>query len=361
VQRGRNFIVLVICIAAMIVLYASWRRSEGAERYRMAWIGTSLSAVLMGYCVSHLADVVNWQPTMELNIVINAFVTSGYFGLAFGLLRHRLFNISFAVNRTLVFTLTSLMLFLTFWLIEQVVHKLVHFDAVADNAMLSGAIAFGLFFAFNRLHHRVEHWIDHLFFAEWRANEQALRQFMAKAAHFLTIDALVAAFGAALDRFSDQAGNAIYLIGPNQQFHLVCSTIAAAPDRLPVDDNIAVTLRDTRSPMQLDVSNTDLQSALVLPMLQGSVLKGFVVMGAKTSSQGYRPDEEAVLTAAAALIALDINRLEAAQAAQEVAQMALERKLLLQRQNFLEQELAALHLVLSKAVPAPGTRAADLA
>lgn len=361
VQRGRNFIVLIICISAMIALYASWRRGKGADRYRMAWIGASLSTVLMGYCVSHLVDVVNWQTPMELDIVVTVIIACGYFGLAFGLLRHRLLNISFAVNRTLVFTATSLMLFLAFWLIEQIVHKLVHFEALADNAMLSGAIAFGLFFAFNRLHHRVEHWIDHLFFGEWRANERALRQFMAKAAHFLALDALVPAFGAALDRFSDHAGNAIYLIGPNQQFELVFSTIAAPPASVSVDNNIAVTLRDTRGPMLLDVSDADVQGALVLPMLQGSLLKGFVVMGVKTSSQGYRPDEEVVLQAAAALIALDINRLEAAKAAQELAQMEQERKLLLQRQNFLEQELAALHVVLSTAVQAPRISAADLA
>lgn len=361
VQRGRNFIVLIICIASMCALYASWRRSEGADRYRMAWIGASLSAVLTGYSVSHLVDVMNWQAPMELSIAVTVLVACGYSGLALGLLRHRLLNISFAINRTLVFTVTSLMLFLAFWLIEQVVHKLVHFEALADNAMLSGAIAFGLFFAFNRLHHRVEHWIDHLFFGEWRANERALRQFMAKTAHFLAVDALVGAFGAALDRFSDHAGNAIYLIGPNQQFELAFGTIAAAPDSLSLDNSIAVTLRDTRAPMQLDAGHADVRGTLVLPMLQGSLLKGFVVMGVKTGSQGYRPDEESVLKEAAALIALDINRLEAAKAAQELAQMELERKLLLQRQTFLEQELAALHVVLSKAVQAPSIRAADLA
>lgn len=184
---------------------------------------------------------------------------------------------------------------------------------------------------------------------------------MATTAHFLAVDALVGAFGAALDRFSDHAGNAIYLIGPNQQFELAFDTNAAAPDSLSLDTSIAVTLRDTRAPMQLDAGHADVRGTLVLPMLQGSLLKGLVVMGVKTGSQGYRPDEESVLKEAAALIALDINRLEAAKAAQELAQMELERKLLLQRQTFLEQELAALHVVLSKAVQAPSIRAADLA
>ncbi|NGZ86733.1 hypothetical protein [Duganella aceris] len=219
-------------------------------------------------------------------------------------------------------------------------------------ALLSGAIAFGLFFGFNRLHHRVEHWIEHLFFRKWRTNERALRRFMAKAEHFVAADALIAAFGAALDRFSDPAGNAIYPIGPDQQFDLAFSTIAAAPASLSADGDIAVTLRDTRKLMGLDTGNADVPGALVLPMLQGSLLKGFVVMGIKTDSQGYRPDEEQVLEAAA-LIALDMNSLDAAQAAQNLAQMELERKLLLQRQGFLGHELAALHGVLAKAVQAP--------
>lgn len=48
-------------------------------------------------------------------------------------------------------------------------------------------------------------------------------------------------------------------------------------------------------------------------------------------------------------------------AARDLVQMAQERQSLLQRQGFLEQELAALHLVLSKAVQAPDTTVANLA
>jgi hypothetical protein len=124
------------------------------------------------------------------------------------------------------------------------------------------------------------------------------------------------------------------------------------PASLSADGDIAVTLLETRKLMRLDTGNADVPGALVLPMLQGSLLKGFVVMGINTDSQGYRPDEEQVLEAAA-LIALDMNSLEVAKAAQDLARTELERQLLLQRQGFLEHELAALHDVLAKAVQAP--------
>jgi hypothetical protein len=349
-------LVLMACYGLTVLgLFCSWRASDGAARHRMAWIGACLSVPVLTFFLNIVGYSLQLISTAFLEIFSPLATTVAYIGLGYALLRHRLFNFSFAVNRTLVFTVTSLLLFLAFWLIEQVVHKLVHFDAVENNAMLGGAIAFGLFFAFNRLHHRVDHWIEHLFFREWRARESGLRAFVAKAAHYKEKDALIAAFGAAMDRFSSDAGNAIYLAGTGSRFERVHDSLSGTPAVLNVDDDIAVSLRAGQQGVVLTEWTPTRQAQLALAMMQGGELKGIILLGMRPDAQGYRPDEHAVLEFAAARISLDLSRLEAAELAEQLQQAKRHQEVqnqeqhrLLQEIDSIKQERATLMLALSK-------------
>lgn len=338
-KQVRNVVLMGCFSLTLIALCAAWRRSEGIDRHRLAWIAACFGIANVYYFMTNYVALFNLMSERYLDIYGSLATTGAYAGLAYAVLRHRLFNFSFAVNRTLVFTVTSLLMFLAFWLIEQLVHRLVHFDAVENNAMLGGAIAFALFFAFNRLHHRVDHWIEHLFFRQWRASESDLRTFVMKAAHFIESGALVAAFGAALDRFSNGAGHAIYLSSPAGHFERAHGSLADAPALLEVDDDIAVSLRTSHQGVALTEAGAAHQAQLALPMLQGDKLKGIVLLGAKPEAQGYRPDELAVLEFAAARIGLDLNRLHAAQLTGRLRQIQRERELQLQEQRLLQQEL----------------------
>jgi hypothetical protein len=355
IRRVRNLMVVIACSAVMLALYKSWRHSSGAMRQRMAWIGACLSGIVFGYWLNNLFAFLYWNTdsfglSFVLSVLTSIVVAVATAGFGYAVLRHQLLNIQFVINRTLVFAVTSVLLFVSFWLIEQGVHKLVHFEAAQNNALLGGAIAFALFYSFNRLHHKVEKWIEELFFRHWRAKERALRSFMSKVAHFVEIDALIVAFGGALDRFSDHSGCAIYVLTDESQFQRVYSSISDAATYLPIDNDIAVTCRDSRKPIQLDDVDRAVPGAIAFPMMQGNELKGFVVLGAKVGAQTYRPDEEKILQAAVELISLDLSRLHAEQLTRVIKELQTERTLLLNRQGFLEQELSTLHLTLSSAI-----------
>jgi GAF domain-containing protein len=166
-----------------------------------------------------------------------------------------------------------------------------------------------------------------------------LRVFVTKAAHFIESESLVAAFGAALDRFSNGAGHAIYLASSAGHFERAHCSLANAPALLEVDDDIAVSLRTSHQGVALTEAGAAHHAQLALPMLQGDKLKGIVLLGAKPEAQGYRPDEQAVLEFAAARIGLDLNRLHAAQLAEQLRQIQHERELQFQEQRLLQQEL----------------------
>lgn len=355
VMKARHVLYMGCYVLTLVSLFASWRASEGSTRHRMAWTAACLGVPIFTYFLSNAVSLLGLMSDRYLDIYGSLATMVAYVGLGYALLRHHLFNFSFAVNRTLVFTVTSLLLFLAFWLIEQVVHKLVHFEAAENNALLGGVIAFGLFFAFNCLHHRVDHWIEHLFFRQWRARESALRAIVTKAAHFIESESLVAAFGAALDRFTNGAGHAIYLASSAGHLERAHGSLANAPALLAVDDDIAVSLRTSHQGVPLTEAGAEHHAQLALPMLQGDKLKGIVLLGAKAEAQGYRPDEQAVLEFAAARIGLDLNRLHAAQLTGQLHQIQRERELQLKEQRLLQQELdsvkqerATLVLTLSK-------------
>jgi hypothetical protein len=364
-KQARSAVHMGCYVLTLSALYCAWSASAGTTRHRLAWTSACLGVPLLTYFLSNAVILSEVMSDRYLDVYGSIATSVAYVGLGYALLRHRLFNFSFALNRTLVFTVTSLLLFLAFWLIEQVVHKLVHFGAVENNAMLGGAIAFALFFAFNRLHHRVDHWIEHLFFRQWRARESDLRTFMAKAAHFKETGALVAAFGAALDRFTSGGGNVIYLMGGAGCFERVHFSLSTTPEALKMDDDIAVSLRKNRQSMLLPEPHPAFQAQLALPMLQGGELKGIILLATRPDVHGFRPDEQAVLEAAATQIALDLSRLHAAHLAGQLLQIQRDHDLQHQEQLLLQveldsmkQERATLMLALSKVV-APAWHATE--
>lgn len=321
----KQFAAIASAVFALGMLGRAWHSSRGTARQKLAWAGVCTGLVYSGYLLFNVNLGLGQPiPIMIFESVQYITVVLAYCALTYAMLRHRLFDFSFVVNRTLVFTVTSLLLFLAFWLIEQGVHKLVHFKAAENNAMLGGAIAFALFFTFNRLHHRVDHWIEHLFFRQWRDRESALRGFVSKAAHFTDHRSLIAAFGSALDRFSSGAGNALYLVGPSGNFGSMYSSLQGAPEILEVDDDIAVSMRASRQGVMLAETDVPYRAHLALPMLQGGELKGIVLLGTKLDSQSYRPDEQGVLEFAVGRIGLDLNRLQAAQLTEQLRQVQQE-------------------------------------
>ena len=322
-----QYFSLAISLASLGALGYSWYTSKSVTRSRIAWIFLSIGATYVFWIPTLLGSWIFSKGTAQTYFFIDVITLFAYLGFGYALLRHKIFDFGFVVNRTIVFSITSLLLFVAFWLIEQLVHKFVHFEAAEKNAMVGGAIAFSLFFVFNRLHHRVEHWVEHLFFKQWRVKEVDLEQFVMKAAHFHTIEALIEAFGAALERFTAETGNAIYLADADGCYLLAHSTLPSAPASLPVDDDIAVTLRSTRKHRQLGEANAYWKSGYAFPMFHGDDLNGIVILGNPAESSGYRPDQQVMLEFAISRISLEISSLQAKMLSKQLLQAKREGEL----------------------------------
>lgn len=334
-------LILGCASAGMMLTLASlaegWQQTGGQVRQRHMWLFVSFIAPAV-------PSTMIWIPAADWTVGELRLATMSalcgqlvmYFGLAYAVLKHRVFNFEFAVNRAMVYSVVSALLLCTVGLMEFVSKSLLKGDGAAHRSFaIDAAIALAVYLIFHQLHGRIEHWVERVFFFQWHDNEHKLRQFVRQAAHFTEVGALLAAFRTAMDRFTAHAGCAIYLRQASGNYLLASGTLDGSPALIEPNDPLVVALRADMAPMAID-QQSQVRADLMLPMSHRGALHGFVVLGAKASGESYRPDEYEVLGFAAQQIGLDIHALRVEALEDELRE--LERKAEHQR---VELELMA--------------------
>lgn len=317
---GRVFRTTAIfeMLVLLVALLAGWRESKGPLRVRFGWLALALGFGAAGDIMVDLApfDLQIGSFTSSWNIVNGVVWSIVQSMLTYAVLRHRIFDFGFAINRTLVYSVTSILLLVTFGLVEWVVGHVVHVEGREKNVLLDGAIALGVYLAFHRLRHGVEHWIERLFFSSWHQAEHALRQFVREAAHVRSRSALIEQTTRALGRF---AGAAVHLYSIKaSQF------VSDGGPSTDIDDPLATALAETRKPLLLAETLSRLHGELAVPMLHRGELRGFVLLDAKPDGAAYRSDELEVLAYAVHQIGLDLAALDSEALKSDLARVEAE-------------------------------------
>ena len=273
--------------------------ADPAERNRFA-------AVLIAFAVAVIAqalvligpgglDLGGRGSFMLFNIAVTLMMTVIFpLIMAYAVLRQRVIDISFAINRTVVFGTVSVLLLGTFGLIEWGIEHLLPEEWVKASVWLDAGAAVGVYLMFHRVHDWVEHRVERVFFHQWQANEDALRAFVAIAPHYEDAGALARGFAEELARFGGGARVAFYR-RQDGALDRVAGNWDQAPRHFREDDRAFATLRATRRPLDLTETETSLPGALALPIIDHGALTGLVLIDAKGNGGLYRPDEIALL------------------------------------------------------------------
>lgn len=289
------------------LLYAAWRRSEGPARNRNALMLFAFAAFFAGAAAgiaSFTGSAAMTSSTASPWLHVTSFVMAGLIApvlMAYAILRHRLFDLGFAVNRTLVFGAIGVLLLVSFALIEWAIKQAIPKVWYGGSVYISAGIAVSLYLLFNRIHHKVEHAIERLFFHKWQLNEQALRRFVRAAAHIEKPEALAGNFVAELVRFTGGAKRAIY--ARTAEGHYADASGAT----IDADDPALAAMRAEQGSVVPAELNSSIEAALALPMMHQAALAGFVLLGPKTTGEDYRPDEVEVLGWATQQVGLDLQ------------------------------------------------------
>ncbi|MYN09871.1 hypothetical protein [Pseudoduganella aquatica] len=293
----------------MLSMVDGWRQSRGEMRQRHYWL-------LLSFLLGTIPPILVWVPALDggyqgMRWTVMAMFAGQllmYIGLAYSVLKHRVFHFEFAISRMLIFSVVSVLLLCVFGVVERISSSLLHGGGHADaptvTLVLDGLIALAVYLAFHHMHGRVERWVERVFFHQWHDNEHKLQHYVKQAAHITTVDALLDSCRQAMDRFTSQAGCAIYLRQADGRYEpATAGTLAGAPDSMAADDSIAVALRAEMAP-QLGGGGQ-----LALPMSHRGTLYGFVLLGPKPNGESYRPDECTALDFAVRQIGLDLHAL----------------------------------------------------
>lgn len=298
-------------VLGIAALWHGCRASAGAGRQRQMWMLATyvmFSSVQVAgfiettYFYNFMGNINGLAVSLLLQVASNLV---WFFVLIYALLVHRIFNFGFAVNRAIFYSITSVLMLVSFGIVERLFDHFLHFEGRTASVLVDGGIALAVYLAFNRFHHLVDHWMERIFFAGWHKNESRLRLFVTRAAHIKSSQALLREFALELKRFSGGAECRIFLPA-NGHYE---SVPAAGQDvaMLDIDDPICIRLRSDPAPFEYSGDRQIGPTRLVLSMSHRSTLHAVIILGQKSSGESYRPDEKFVLGFAAHQAGLDLH------------------------------------------------------
>ncbi len=303
------WLAVAAVLPALSALAWSWRRAAGPMRTRLAWIGTCMGLIYAAYFLLNF----NWllgsplsPATVRLTQV--SMLLPAICGLGYALLRHRIFDIGFALNRLAVWALVALALAAGVWLANGLVAPWLAFTTRPAGLAFDAATALLLAAALPWLRTAAEYTVQHLLYAGWQAREQTLQHALDAAARVQGSDTLLAHHIAALTAFSGGAAVAVYQVRPGaggHQARLMAATLEGAPPTLALSDADARQLRCGQLPAALSaVAGAE---ALTLPTLHRDALTGFLLLGTPPSLTPYRPDQRRAVERATHLLDQDLQ------------------------------------------------------
>jgi hypothetical protein len=300
----------VSVIASLLPLVVSWWQAAGVARQRLGWISACMGSIYVAWFFLNLV----WGLGLSVSVITSEVLTKiveslSLLGFGYALLRHRLFDFGFAVNRALVVTIISSMLLVVFSITEWGVDKLLDFEGREKNVVIDALVALGVILSFHRIQHWVKHRVDHTFFQHWHKAAEKLRHFLDKAAHVSQASALRDKFMQAILEFSGAQGAAIYSLAASGNFERQMSTLDASPETIDANDDVVIDLMHQGTLVDLDDQGRPWSCELAFPMMVRGRLNGLVLLGARTTGDQFRPDQLALLSTAVHQYGLDIETL----------------------------------------------------
>ena len=279
----------VSAVGPVVALLISWKHARGVTRQRIAWILSSLGTLYIVLSLDQVLSIAHlgYDPlTMGMCQTIASMICT--LGLAYGLLRNRVFDFGLAFNRLIVYLLTVAMFVgIAFALYAAA-------DPWLDLTRRSAAVAFAavavtVLLAISKiLSTTAERMVQTLLYPHWRSTAEDLRTASDDAAEVRGHDALVAHYLRALGNYTGGSHVAFYQCR-DRRCERIAGDLPTAPATLslaPRDDRC---LLEARMPEALQ--SVAGENAFVAPVVHRGRLTAFLLMGGKPNFHQYRPDE----------------------------------------------------------------------
>lgn len=286
-----GFVNVVAVVSVVAVACFAVAGETRADRVRAAWILLPLPLAGLGTTavINLIGLAQSWYALLAIITVWGAISCLGALAVTYALLKRRVLDFEFVLSRALVFATLSFVVVAAFvlleWLLGTVLANVSHATGLAANAAL--ALALGLSMSY--LHRRVDTLIDSVFFRKRHDDERALRAFSKEAAYVTQPGALLDQAMAHIEKYTDASGAAVMVDGTGS--YVALRSFGSVTEGVDENDPAILALKAWHKPIDPHQYETSLKGALALPMLGRGRLIGVVVLGERSGSEAYAPDE----------------------------------------------------------------------
>jgi len=354
-QPWLGLLLLASYLVPIALLIASYRHADARQRQRLRW--------LLWGSVVFVAGLVFYDVPLPLSHLVilmlnSGFITLGTAAMLYAVLRHRVVDVTVALNRALVYTVTTSWVLGLFALFESLIER----SALGHGAglVLELAVPLGLGAALSSVHRRIEAAVERLIFRHQYRMETALRRFAEDCAFITQPGSLFEISIEQIARHTDAPLVALYERTAEGYACLRQQGNPALPDKIDADDLAFVALRARNAPLALRDSRSALGTdGYAFPLMLRGDLLGALVVGER-AGEHFAADERALLFHVAheigmALFALRAQESEARAQDSEAQARATENQLLEARARELEAHARESALLTALSALGPAT------
>ncbi len=298
--------VVTMGLMAIVLVFAAlvYRDAGGEERRRIGWVVAGLLISAAGYTGFNTMDsfvMGGWAAPYAVVAATQLLQGALPLALAYAVLRHRVLDIGFALNRTMVYGAITAMVVVVVSLVDWLSSRLISEQrwALAFEALIT--IGFG--FTLNYIHGKTERLIDRIVFRARHLAEKRIEYRIGALGFSQSASAVDEALASDAPRILDLTSAAIFgRLAKNEPFTRKASlgwtdhTTASIPD----DSLLVRTLRSLERPVVLedvaivvdDAPTGPQRPAVAIPIVTQHELIGFALFGNRLD--GALPDPEEI-------------------------------------------------------------------
>jgi hypothetical protein len=301
------FAVLGVLVAG--TLSVAYVQGTRAERPRRKWVFLVLAVGIAGPIVDVMVTLAFGAVQFWVDILTLLPLAALPLGLAYVILRHRVIDVGFVLNRAVVYGGVSIVIVGAFVTVETLLAKYVEQESHAGSVAVQLAVALVLGFSVRAIHVRVDRLVDSVMFRERHLAERAMHEFAYDAAYITNRETL-------LDRCvtvvlaNVRARDAGVWLRDGAKYRQAAGTFT--PVAADENDPAVVAMRARRVRADLARLRSHLPGTLAFPMIAHGELAGMLVCGTKIDDEAYAPDEREALGSIASAVAHALDALRIA-------------------------------------------------
>ena len=276
-------------LVPLALLVFSYGRADVTRRLRLRWMLWAGSVFILSIFLYNSG----WLGDPDSGIATDFLMLLSFSGFVYAVLRHRVIDINFVLNRALVYALTMSLVMGLFALLESVIERTTL--GYGASLLLELGVPLGLGVALSTMHRRIDGLVERLFFRRQYRAASALGEFARDCAFITRRERL-------LDQTVDQImthtaalGMAVYEVTAAGAARVRQQGAQTFPEQVDLDDPALVRLRSRNAELALHDGRSRLgQEGYVFPMMVRGTLLGAIVLGPRPDER-YAPDERELL------------------------------------------------------------------